>query len=44
VDIVEVLKLVLPGIPNFAGFLLMAVYFSRMNNRMLDLIEKLAES
>ena len=43
-DIVEVLKLVLPGIPNFAGFLLMAVYFSRMNNRMLDLIEKLAES
>lgn len=39
-DISDLVALVLPGIPNFAG-LVMAVYmFYKTNNRLLDILEQ----
>jgi len=36
----ELVKLVVSGVPNFLGFVLLAVYLQRTINRMLDLLER----
>ncbi len=37
---IELIKLVIAGVPNFIGFTLLAVYLNRTVGRMLDLLEK----
>lgn len=39
-EIVDLIALVLPGIPNFAGLVIAVFMFYRQNNRLLDILEQ----